>query len=165
MTKSRNDIKVAGNMISGRQGWAYICNSAKFAITEVDMDKAQEYDTFKQYGKVKVAVPYRNDELHMVGEIEWNEGKWQIGGHGSMLKASFGYRDMTELIAGAQLPIVRKDDIIVLAHKSDKLGFAWLALFKVGRIDTNCMTMAHLEPLTEEEMQEVANDADRWCNR
>lgn len=161
----RNDIQINGNVIGGRQGWAYICNSMKFAVLKADMDKEQEYDDFKTFGQVRVIWNFRGHENSSEGTLEVEKGKWSIGSWGHCLKASFGFHDMMESIERANLPVIRKDDVVAVALHSKKFEFASLMLFKVGNIDINCQTVTRLTPLTDEEMQEIKKDADRWCNR
>jgi hypothetical protein len=159
------DIQINGNVIGGRQGWAYICNSMRFAVLKADLDKEQEYKDFQTFGNVKVIWNYRGEENGANGTLEISDGKWKIGGHGCMLKASFGFSDMMDGIENANIPTVRKDDIVAIATYSKQYEVAVLSLFKVGRIDIHCTTMASLTPLTDEEMQAVKADAVRWCNR
>lgn len=82
------------------------------------------------------------------------------------MSARFGFSDALELVADANLPIIRPNDIVAIAkiieHDGDKSLL--LSLFKLSeRVDVNCMTVASLIPLTDEEMKKVADDADRWC--
>ena len=162
-----NEIIINGNIIGGRQGWAYICNSMKFAVLKADMDKKQEYgaDGFSTFGDVRVIWNYRGHENASVGRLEANKGEWSIGGWGCCLKADFGFHDMMESIEESNLPVIRKDDVVAIALFSKDIQFASLTLFKVGKIDINCQTITRLTPLTDEEMQEIKKDADRWCNR
>ena len=161
----KNDIQINGNIIGGRQGWAYICNSMKFAVLKADMDKEQEYDDYKTFGKVRVIWNYRGHENASVGTLEVENGKWSIGSWGCCLKAGFGFHDMVKSIEESNLQVIRKDDVIAVATFSNKIEFAWLSLFKVSSIDSNCTTMAELIPLNEDEMAEIKKDAERWCNR
>lgn len=162
----KNDIQINGNIIGGRQGWAYICNSMKFAVLKANMDKEQKYEDFKTFGNVRVAWNgLQGHELIAVGTLEVESGKWSIGGHGCCIKASFGFDDMVKSIEESNLQVIRKDDIIAVATFSNKIEFAWLSLFKVSSINSNCTTMAELIPLNEDEMAEIKKDAERWCNR
>lgn len=160
------DITVSGNIIGGRQGFAYICNSGKFAVLKADVEKEQEYEGFNQFEEVKVERQTRsNNALHAVGTLVCENAKWYITGGGACLHSSFGFSDMTSLVNNAQLPIVKENDIVAVALISKKCDFVWLNLYKVGRVDLNCITMATLTPLTEDEMNAVAKDAERWCDR
>lgn len=161
----KNDIQINGNVIGGRQGWAYICNSMKFAVLKADLEQDQEYDSFKTFGNVRVIWDYRGTDSCMTGTLEVENGKWSIGSWGCCIKADFGFHDMIESINDANLPVIRKDDVVAIAMYSDRIDFASLSLFRVGRIDINCQTVTRLTPLTDEEMQEIKKDADRWCNR
>ena len=165
MRSMKFDIKVAGNIISGRQGWAYICNSMKFAVLKADLNAEQKYDDFKTFSKVRIAKPYKNHELLADGVLEVEKGRWTIGGHGCCISSSFGYSDMTKLIEAANTPVIRKDDVIAVATFANDIEFACINLFKVKNVDIHCTVMADLEPLTEEEMQGIVKDAEDWCNR
>lgn len=161
----RNDIQINGNIIGGRQGWAYVCNSMRFSVLKADIDKEQEYDDFKIFDEVRVIWNYRGHENASVGTLEVENGKWSIGSCGCCLKAGFGFSDMIKSIEESNLQTIRKDEVVAIALFSSKFEFATLNLFKVGSIDTNCQIMTTLIPLTDDEMQEIKNDAERWCNR
>lgn len=162
--KRTNDIVVAANMIGGRQGWAYICNSGEVTVLKADLEKKQEYDDYKIYGKVKAAD--RRGLPHTC-ELVYNEcdgkSRYELSSGGCCLSASFGYRDAMELIEEAGLQTVQKDDIVAVAEYTSKT--VMLKLFKISSVDIFCTTAAHFIPLTDEEMQEVVRNANRWCNR
>ncbi len=163
----RNDIQINGNIIGGRQGWAYICNSMRFAVLKADMEKEQEFgaDGYSTFGDVRVIWNYKGEESTARGILECENGEWKIGGWGCCIHSQFGFSDMMESINEANNPVIRKDDIVAIALFSQKSKFAVLNLFKVGKIDINCQTITRLTPLTDEEMQEIKKDADKWCNR
>ena len=163
----RYDIKINGNVFGGRQGWAYICNSMRVPVLKADLDKEQEYkeNGFCIYDDVQVVWNYRGAERNYIGTLEVNKGEWSIGGSGACLHADFGFSDMMESIENANAPIVREGAIVAVALYSKALKVATLSLFKVGKVNINCMTIAKLIPLTGEEMQEVKADANRWCDR
>lgn len=161
----KNDIQINGNIIGGRQGFAYICNSMIYEVLKADLDKEQEYKGYSQFGKVRVIKKYKDTEIAIEGTLEAEDGKWTIGGSGCCLKAGFGFSDMMNSIEEASLPRLHEGDIVAIAMYSKKIEFASLSLFKVGKIDSNCMVMAHLIPLDEAEMNIVRQDTERWCNR
>lgn len=164
----KNEIIINGNLINGRQGFAYICNSMRFSVLKADMDSVDSdkaSDGYKTFGKVRVVWSHRGNEIHSVGELEVENGKWSIGGWGCTLKSRFGFSDMVESVEEANLPVIRKDDVVAVAMISKQCDFVWLSLYRVGKIDPHCMKMADLKPLTDEEMQEIKKDADAWCNR
>ena len=132
--RHNNDIQINGNVIGGRQGWAYTCN-------------------------------YRGTESRTDGRLECEKGEWSIGGFGACLHSQFTFSDMFESIESSNRQVIREGQIVALALFSKSLEVATLSLYKIGKVDIHCMTMAHLIPLTDEEMQEVKNDANDWCNR
>lgn len=164
--KTSFDIKTIGNMMTGRQGWAYICNSGKFAVIKADLDAPQEYDDYRKYGKVRVVKTYKDGrELHTTATVAADKDKWKFTSGGAFISSRFGYADMVELADNANLPVVRQDDIVAVMCYSDKMKLAILTLSRVEHVDIHCMTVASLKPLTEEEMNSVVADADRWCRR
>ena len=168
MTKSKKfDITVSGNCIGGRQGYAYILNSMQMPVIDVDLDKEQEYTTYHTYGKVKALWSRNYTQYGMVAELALNtEGgkeKWELTQGGCCLKASFGYSDLRELMSEANLPRVKSGEWVALASHSDNNHIGFVRLFKVGRVDIHCQTVAELEPLTDEEMNTVLMSAETWC--
>jgi hypothetical protein len=161
----RNDIKTFKNIISGRQGWAYICNSLQFTVIKADMNKPQEYEDYKVFSKVRIATPFKGRDLLSTGTLELEGDNWSIGGYGCCIKAGFDFNDMMESIEEAGLPVVREHDIVAVAQYTKEFEIAALKLFRVGRVDIHCTTMAQLIPLTDEEMEGIAKDANDWCNR
>lgn len=163
----KNEINVVANMVSGRQGWAYVCNSGEFPVIEVDLTLPQEYETYFLYGKVRLAWEHRGHELYQTCTVAHNteDGKdeWELTSGGACLSGSFTYGDAINLMKNAQLPIVRKNQVVaVITHNA---SYAFISLVKVTRVDINCTTNAVLEPLSDEEMAEFVKDANAWCNR
>lgn len=160
----KNDIMVAKNMIGGRQGWAYICNSRRFAVLRADLDLPQEYADYDQYGDVKLVKTYKDGrDLGKAGQLVCDKGTYKITSGGCMLSSRFGFEDCMELVDGANLPVLHEGDIVAVAQYSKQTRTALMLLYKVGRVDPHCMTMATLTELTDDEMAQVAKDADRWC--
>ncbi len=132
----------------------------------VDLDKKHEYEEFKQFGRCNVAYNSAyHGELTAHGTVEFSEGKWQIGGGCVGISSRFGFSDMCELLENANTPTVKAGEIVALAFTSRVNTFSVLNLFKVGKVDPHCMTIAQLIPLTNEEMEQVKIDANIWCNR
>ncbi len=156
------DVKVAGNVIGGRQGWAYIGNSNEIPVLKADMDAEQEYKDFKKYGKVRFAWNYHGEDIFEVGTLEYFEEKWSIGSYGACLSDNFGYHDAMELIEASQLPIVRAGQFVAIAQYTKEK--AWITLWKAGRINVNCSTVTAFEPLTDEEMEEVKKRVIKWAD-
>lgn len=163
MVSMKYDIQIEGNTVGGRQGYAYVCNSGEVKVLKADMDAPQEYDTYKRFGKVKVAWNYRGHESHKVCTLEWDEGEWTLGSGGTCISADFGYSDLMEMIEEAQLQVLRPDDIVAIAYYTAHAAF--VRLYKVGKVDIHCMTVAHLIELTDEEMAQVKTNMNKWLRR
>lgn len=158
-----NEIIINGNVIGGRQGWAYICNSMRFSVLKVDLDREQEYEDYKTFDYVRIVTEYRGKEIPHDGQLEISEGKWQIGGWGCGIHSQFGFGDMYNLINEANRQVLRQDSIIALATFSKDHKVATLSLYKLGKIDPFCQVISRLIPLSDEEMEQIKTDADRWC--
>ena len=161
------DIQVKNNSIGGRQGWAYVCNSGEIAVLKANLDSKQEYDDFKTYGKVRVVWNYRGREHFKPTTLEWNachgDARWELGSGGCCLSGSFGLSDALDMIEETQTPIVRAGQIVAIASYSSQT--AYIQLYRVSdRIDVNCQTVATFKPLTDEEMNEVKQNAVKWLN-
>ena len=158
------DIKVNGNCIGGRQGWAYVLNGGEIPVLRADMDKEQEYETYKRFGGVRVVWNYRGREHYHDTTLAQDERGWELVSGATFLSATFGYEDFMECLEASQTPIVRRDGVVAIATYSDIFRTASVRLYKVGRIDINCITCARLEPLTDEEMSEIVKKVERWCD-
>lgn len=159
------DVRVAGNMIDGRQGWAYVCNSGNVVVLEADMDKKQKYEDFKVFDKVRVGYTHRDFSGTIETTLEAEKGVWTLGSGGTMLKGDFNFYDKLESIKASNYPKVEEGSLVAVALYSKENEIASLLLFKVGKVDTNCMTVAKLNPLNDEEMEEIKKDVQIWCNR
>lgn len=165
--KYNYDIQIKGNSIGGRQGWAYICNSMEVTVlnTKVTATDVAGYGEWKQLCNVKLHEVHKNRDNYYDGELEIENGKFKIGGHGACLSSRFGYTDALELATAANYPVVTADKVVAVVLDMQDTKSVAIKLYKIGRIDPFCMTMTHLEPLTDEEMQEVKTKAVRWLNR
>ena len=167
----KNDIQIKENYIGGRQGYAYTFNSGKIKTIKIDLDKNQEYDNYKSWrDNIKVNKKTSRSEIDVVCSIGQTinldgSSDWEITSCGCCLSASFGYSDLMGLADSANLPIVKEGDIVGLCLFSDKIKTAVVELFKVGRVDIFCQTVAKLIPLNADEMCNVKSDANAWCNR
>lgn len=158
------DVKVSGNIISGRQGVAYVYNSNKIVNLVADMDLPQKYDTYKVFGKAKVAWTYRGRENGSVGTLEMEDGRWFIGSGGCCLADRFTFEDVVELVENSQAPLLHEGHLVAITLLSKNNRIASTQLYKCGKVNIHCMEMAELIPLTEDEMLNVVADVKQWCS-
>ena len=165
--KYEYDIKTAHNTIGGRQGWAYVCNSHEIPVLVANLDNHNEYDTenYREFGIVNVYVDNKMGDFTVDGTLALSEGKWKITSGGYFISASFNYHDSRRLIDRATAPVIHKNQVVAIAMYSDKHELSCLQLCKARRIDPHCMIVCNFEPLTEDEMKGVVEDAERWLNR
>ena len=164
-TSKRFDIMAFGNTLTGRQGFAYTCNSMKYPILMADADKEQEFkeECYNIFGKVGVLWSYRNKEHFSIGELICDKGTWGISGGGACLSASFGFNDMLSLSIGANAPRIKEGQIVVVSLYSKNNKFVLNSFYKVGKVDIHCIRKCDFIPLTDEEMIEICKDAENWC--
>ena len=164
---NKYDITVAGNSIGGRQGWAYIGNSGEVVVLKADLDKPQEYKEYQEFCNARVAWNYNNSESYKPCTLAHNscygEPYWELTSGGCGISAHFGYHDAMELINNAQMPIIKADSVVAIAKYTSKT--VGVSLYKLGRVDIHCQTVAKLIPLNEEEMNEVVRKINVWLNR
>ena len=160
------DITINKNAIDGRQGYAYVCNAARFPVLIADLDEYQEYDDYHTFGGARVEWDYNGKKCYSEGYLEYYplKDKWSIGHSCSCISSQFTYWDKMDSINNACLPIVRKNDIIAIAACSAKEHKTTLYLLKVTHVDVLSSRIAALEPLSDEEMRQVAKDAKKWCD-
>lgn len=156
------DVKIGGNIISGRQGLAYVYNSGNFKNVAADVDMEQEYreQMYLQFGKVNVQAA--NRDYKKDGTLVCDNGEWKITGGGCCLSARFGYYDIMELLENSMLVNIKAGDLVAITMYSKKDEYTLTTLFRLSSVDYNCMTLAKLIPLTDEEMEQIKKDVIAW---
>lgn len=158
------DIRTAGNMIGGRQGWAYVCNSGEVKVLKANMEAEQEYKDYATFGKARLVNKRGCGYVcKLAHSTEDGRNEWNFGNAGCFLSGSFTYNDAMELVENAGLVTISEGDVVAIAAHTSK--DVVLMLYKLGSVDGHCTTAAKLNPLTEEEMAEVKRNAERWLNR
>lgn len=160
------DVRVGSNLIGGRQGLAYVCNSGKIVNIMADANLVQKYseDGYFQYD-TKVKVQPERYDFGITGTLINEKGDWQIVSGGCCLSSSFTFQDHMEMLQESTLPAIQEGDIIALNLVNKKDEFILTLLYKLSKVKPHCMTLAHLIPLTDEEMEEVKQDVIRWASR
>lgn len=157
------DIKTLKNMIVGRQGWTYICNSGEIPVLEANLDIPQESADYHIFGKVCVKCGKTEKPLSIYGNLIYDDDKWYIRNNGCCISNSFGINDMLDLISNSQAPVLTKDQTVAIATHFQKM--VSLELFRINRIDPHCSVVCEFIPLTDDEMVNVVESAEKWCNR
>jgi len=159
------------NVITERHEIGITMNLGKYPVIGLDMDNKpyKECDGFIVGSKVKVAWDRKDPKWEgmtsrcklVVGEGKY-QLKYQLNSPGCCLSADFTVYDFIKDVENANTPLVHKEQIVAVAHYSKSNGVKFLRMMKVStRIDTQCMTVATLEDLNDEEMKEVRDFIDR----
>ena len=155
------------NIITERHEIGITMNLGKYPVIGLDMDNKpyKEHDNFIIGSKVRVAWDRKDPKWEGMTsrcELMVDEGKYHLNSHGCCLSAKFTVNDFIEDVENANTPLVHKEQIVAVAHYSKSNGVKFLRMMKVSpRIDTQCMTVATLEDLNDEEMKEVRDFIDR----
>lgn len=160
------DIRIAGNLMSGRQGFAYACNSGDFTVIPIEIDETtKEGGTFHQFGTVRIPWNRNGFKSFINGRLECSEGRWMIGGSGCCVKSGFGFEDMDKLVSNATSPVIHLNKPFIVAWIFREIGNVALNFFKIEKTDPHCTVIADLVPLSDEEMEAIKKDAKEWCLR
>ena len=155
------------NVISERQEIGVAMNYGKYPVIGLDMNnKPYELcDDLIVGSKVRVAWDRKDPKwegMTSTCELVFSEGKYELNSNGCYISAEFTVDDFIRSIENANTPLVHKGQIVTVAHYSKSIGVKFLRMMKVSsRINTQCMTVATLEDLSDEEMQEVQNFIER----
>lgn len=159
------DITIYKNGISGRQGWAYVCNSGEIPVLRADADIPQEFVDYREFEPVRVKYQWKGKEMLIVGTLAWENDNWFVNNGGCCISSNFGIRDVVDLVNNSQAPGIEEGQTVAIAFVSESASTASLMLFRVGKVDSLCSRICNLVPLSYEEMQKVLKYAETWCDR
>lgn len=157
------DITINKNSISGRQGWAYVCNSGEIPVLRADADIPQEFVDYREFEPVRVKHQWNGKEMPIVGTLVWENGNWFVTSGGCCISSNFGISDVMDLVNNSQAPVIEEGQTIAIAFVSESASTASLMLFRVDKVDSLCSRVCNLVPLSYEEMQKVLKYAETWC--
>ena len=143
---------------------ALAMNIGKYPVLELDVTKNQfkigtEIHGFKG-SKVRIKTMYQNETLFYDGELVWftDEQRIEVSGHGTCLKAGFGYEDIMEDLEIANTSIVDagQEFILILHNSLTKNCFVIKMKFEDYK-DVHCVTMLRGEKLSKEIFEKLIN--------
>lgn len=155
------------NIITERQEIGITMNFGKYPVIGLDIDNKpnKECNSFIIGSRVRVAWDRKDPKwegMTSVCELMVEKGKYSLSNSGCCLSANFTVYDFIEDIENANTPLVHKGQIVAVAHYSKSIGAKFIRMMKVSpRIDTQCMTVATLADLNDEEMKEVRDFIER----
>ena len=156
--------------LTNRQEIATAMNFGQYPVLTINLENRPYEDSDYARGcRVRVAWDhserrYAGMTTHGVLYIE--NGRLEISGEGAMLSASFGYRDVMEMAAEANVPVVHKGQVVVVVMELPSKETCMVRVMKVSpRINIHCQTVCHLEDLNAEEAAEIRQNFQRVLNR
>lgn len=154
-------------IIMERQEIGVAMNYGKYPVIGLNMSNKpyEECDGLIVGSKVRVAWDRKDprwEGMTSTCELVFSEGKYELNSHGCYISAEFTVDDFIRSIENANTPLVHKGQIVAVAHYQKLNGVKLLRMMKVSpRINTQCMTVATLEDLNEEEMKSVREYIER----
>ena len=145
-------------ILNERSEIAVAINFGFWPVLGIDLDIPQEYDDFRTYGMCNLLHQSRSGKapFYVKGQLVSENGEFAIDGFGATLTNDFSASDVYEMIRESSWPKIKPGEIVVLATCSRRLNIKFVMFKRVSRrTDIHCFTMAHLEDLTDEEMQDV----------
>jgi len=140
--------------LTDRQEIARAINFGKHPVLILNMENRPfEESDYARGCNVRIAWDDPNREYEGMtsrGTVIHTEGKIQISGHGTMLKADFGREDVLEMVEWANTPLIHKGDTVVLVQDWPSKKMCTVQLMKMpNNFDKHCMVMATLAPVEE----------------
>lgn len=157
--------------LTDRHEIAAAMNFGKYPVLSINLENRPFEDSrFAKGCRVRVAWDHKDSRyagMTTHGELILDEdGKLKITGHGSMLKASFGYHDVMKMAAEANVPVVHKGQGVVVVMEIPSTETCLVRMMKVSeRIDIHCQIVAVLEDIDDESAAEIRKMFKRMLSR
>ena len=92
----------------------------------------------------------RNDGMTTRGNLYYEKGKLAISSGATIMKASFGYEDVMEMVSEANAPLVHKGQEVVVVEQWESKKECTVRIMKVSdRIDIHSQVVARLHDIEE----------------
>lgn len=132
--------------IMDRQEIAKAINFGHYPVLSIDMDDMPYGKGFVRGEEVNVAWDKAGYE-GMVSECQLviSDGKYKLLGSGVMLKANYNVFDFIDQVKKANNPVVRKGQVVAVAHYSRKSEVFFVRMMRVSdRISIHSQMVAEL---------------------
>lgn len=153
------------NIITERHEMAIVMNFGKYPVLGLELNNKDYSKDFIVGSKVRVAWDRKDPKWEGMTsrcELMVENGKYGLYSDGCCLTDRYTVEDFVNDIENASTPLVHRGQIIAVAHYSRENNAKLLKMMRVSeRIDTQCMMVASLKELDDEEMQEVRDYIER----
>ena len=137
--------------LTDRHEIALAMNFRKYPVLRIKMDEPKDgYNDLYEGDTVEVATPSaRYPDSRERGNLICSEGKYEILTYGCGLDASFGYRDMMEMLEWAQAPLLHANETVIVIedypeHRTCKVHVMRVPA-KISKFTTPCCTLEEVE--------------------
>ena len=157
--------------LTDRHEIAVAMNFGKYPVMTINLENRPfEGSRYAKGGRVRVAWDHKDrryEGMTTHGELILDEdGKLKITGEGGMLSASFGYHDVMKHAAEANVPVVHKEQAVVVVMDLPSKKTCLVRMMKVSpRIDIHCQIVCHLDDIEDDEAAEIRKEFKRFLNR
>lgn len=126
-------------IIKEREEIAVAINCHQMPVITIDLADADDYGL--KSCKVCIETTFNDGTTHFLhSEVRAyrDENKFKFSGHCTMLKNSFGYSDIKEMLEWRNAPVVKADeDVIIAVYDSrNKIAYAPIVLHTDKRVDS-----------------------------
>lgn len=102
--------------LTDRHEIAKAMNFGKYPVLHINVETPEKgYEGFYVGDEVKVMTPSkRYPDLYATGKLYWENGRYGVLTHGTMLTSSFGYYDVMKRMKIAQAPVLHAGEQVVV---------------------------------------------------
>lgn len=102
--------------LTDRHEIAKAMNFGKYPVLHINVETPEKgYEGFYVGDEVKVMTPTkRYPDLYATGQLYLENGRYGVLTHGTMLKNSFDYHDVMEMLKFAQAPVLHAGEQVVV---------------------------------------------------
>lgn len=153
------------SIIKERRKMAITMNFGKYPVIGLELGDNDCSTDFIVGSKVRVAWDRKDPKWEGMTsrcELMVENGKYGLYSAGCCLADRYTVDDFVNDLENANTPLVHKGQVVAIAHYSRENDVKFLKMMKVSeRIDTQCMMVASLKELDDEEMKEVMEYIER----
>lgn len=156
--------------LTNRNEIAAAMNFGEYPVLTINLEN-RPYEGSDYARGCRVRVAWDSSERRYAGmtthgNLYIENGRFEISSEGACLSASFGYRDVMEMAAEANVPVVHRGQVVVVIMEIPSRQTCMVHMMRVSeRINIHCSTVCHLEEINEEGAAEIRQNLRRILNR
>lgn len=157
--------------LTNRQEIAAAMNFGKYPVLTINIENCPyEGSRYARGCRVRVAWDHKDrryEGMTTHGALFLDDGgKLGISGEGACLSASFGYSDVMDMAAEANVPVVHKGQAVCVVMDMPSKKTCMVRMMKVHeRIDIHCQVVAYLKDIDLDGAREIRDEFRRMLSR